>query len=269
MSDALSLTNAPFLSLSVPRVTSLYALTLLAVTLYWWGRVWREGRAGRVPRVAWWSLPGLLLLLFAPILEQPTFFALGAFLLLLGEFWPRAYRRAPGRPGWWWPLLGGLLGAALLLSVTRSLEAQRPALAAALALLLGGGAGLASALSWPRRATPSTLPGWPRWVDVTVPEWPDLSLTLTGNGAELRNVSASALNVSGWSPARTNGWLLVRNTRGEPVRTLAAGEAAWLPIEAHASGVRVWYNVGDDQQEPRLFRADWTPPTQGQSRVLN
>lgn len=269
MPDALSLQD--FFSLTAPRITPLYALTLLLLTLYWWRRVAREGREGRVPRAAWWSVPGLVFMLFAPILEQPTFFGVGAFMLLFAEFWPGAYRRAQ-RLGWWWPALGALLGTALLVSVMRSTQSQRPALAASLALLLSGVAGLVSALAWPRSQPGSAaLPGWPRWMNVTVPEWPDLSVTLTGNGAELRNVSASPLNISGWSPARMNGWLTVRNTHGEPVHTLAAGESAWLPIGEHISGVRVWYQVNESSGEAqaRLFRADWTPAARQQERVLN
>lgn len=271
MSDALTLLSLPFFSVTAPRVTLLYALTLLLLTLYWWRRVTREGREGRGPRVAWINVPGLVFLVFAPILEQPTFFAVGAFLLLLGEFWPGAYRRA-SRPRWWWPALGVLLGAALLVSVVQSPQSQRLALGAALALLLAGVAGLLSTLAWPRpQPQPAPLPGWPRWRNVTVPDWPDLSVTLTRNGAELRNVSPSPLNVSGWSPARMNGWLTVRNSKGEPINTLEAGQSAWLPIGEHTSGVRVWYAVSEQNGEvqPRLFRADWTPTGQQANRLLN
>mgnify|MGYP000557160165 CR=1 FL=1 len=150
MPDALSLQD--FFSLTAPRITPLYALTLLLLTLYWWRRVAREGREGRVPRAAWWSVPGLVFMLFAPILEQPTFFGVGAFMLLFAEFWPGAYRRAQ-RPGWWWPALGALLGTALLVSVMRSTQSQRPALAASLALL-----GRVADRVHPRRAlTPGLL----------------------------------------------------------------------------------------------------------------
>lgn len=251
----------------IARVTGLYALLLLAIALYWLRRIYLETRQGRVPRAAWWGMPGLLLLLFAPILEQPTFFALGTFALLIAEFWSGAYRRAGLRPGWVWPLLGLLLGVLLLVSVTRRAEPQLLALATGVGLTLTGLAGLLIRFAWPRPsvAVPQV---WPRWAEVKVPEWPDLSVSLTSRGAELKNISKNSLFLSGWSPARVNGWLLVRDDHGHPLRTLAAGQTAFLPLNEYASGVRVWYRVSDHGQA-LLFRADWTPPRTQLERVLN
>lgn len=260
---------ATFFTLTVPRVSLLYALILLAITVYWWRQVWHHGRRAEAPRVAWWSVPGLLLLLFTPILEQPTFFALGAFALLVGQYWPWAYRRAERHPGWFWAVTFLLLGGALLFSVLRSGEVQRLAFAAALALLFSGGAMLVSALAWRTEKPVATPTTWPRWANVTVPEWPDLSITLTSQGAELKNVSKKPLAVSGWSPARSNSWLLVRDAQGHALRTLKVGETALLPLNDQASGVRVWYKTSGETQQ-RLFRADWTPARyQSQDRVLN
>ena len=78
---------------------------LLLLTLYWWRRVAREGREGRVPRAAWWSVPGLVFMLFAPILV-----AMMAVVLVTGVL--------PGMgvvvPTWSWLLLPF---AAVLLAV--------------------------------------------------------------------------------------------------------------------------------------------------------
>lgn len=259
-----------FLAFNAPGVTALYALTLALPLLYWWARVWRESRQERTPRHAWWSVPGLLLLLFAPIQEQPTFFALGAFALLFAEYWPRAYRSASTRPGWIWPTLGLGLGLLLLISAVYTGGTQKLVFVVALALLLVGMAALISALAWPIRRPAAPVNVWPRWANATVPEWPDLSVTLTAQGAELKNVSTRPLALSGWSPARLNGWLLVRDLHGQPLHTLSVGQTAFLPLGEQMDGIRVWYMPADDGQgQVRLFRADWTPQRYQQGRVLN
>ena len=47
------------------RLTAPYALTLALIAAYWLWRVAREARARWEPRVTWWAVPGLTLLLLA------------------------------------------------------------------------------------------------------------------------------------------------------------------------------------------------------------
>lgn len=256
---------------TLPGVSSLFALSLTLLAAYWLGRVWREARHGVRPGVAWWTVPGLLGLLLAPVLEVPALFGIGAGLLLLAEFWPLAYRRARTRPGWTWPLIAALLGVALgwsALDRSGPGDSQTLPLVTALTLLLCGLAGLLSSAAYPR-AQRGELGFLTRWGRSRVPEWPDLSVTLTPSGAQIRNVSRSALRLAGWSPRSVNGWLLVRDPQGQPLNTLRAGQSAFLPLAHHEGGVRVWYVPARGPQETLLFRADWTPVQAQGSRVLN
>lgn len=257
----------------LPGVSGLFGLSLLLLAAYWLGRVWREARHGWRPGAAWWTVPGLLGLLLAPVLEVPALFGMGAALLLLAEFWPLGYRRARRRPGWTWPLVAALLGAALGASALHQSASgtgadQTLPLVAALTLLQCGMAGLIASVAFPRTKR-SELGFRTRWEPNRVPEWPDLSVTLTERGAQIRNVSRSALRLAGWSPRSVNGWLLVRDPQGQPLNTLRAGQSAFLPLAHHEGGVRVWYVPVRGPQETRLFRADWTPVQAQGSRVLN
>ncbi|MDL2345807.1 hypothetical protein QOL99_16875, partial [Deinococcus sp. MIMF12] len=100
------------------------------------------------------------------------------------------------------------------------------------------------------------------------PEWPDLSLALTGRGARLTNVSDGPLWLAGWSPSGTNAWLRVRDDGGAPLNLLPSGGQATLPLRGWERGVRVWYVREAGSGPSQLFRADWTPPDAGE-RVLN
>lgn len=258
-----------FLLEHFPRLHFSYLLALLAVTLYLGVRLWREARQGRVPRVAWWNLPGLLALLYAPVQEQPTFFALGAFALLVAEYWPGAYRLARQRPGRWWPALGFSLGLALLVRAMQQPGVPHLIPFVGLTLLLAGGVQLLVSSGWrSQQGVAFTPPVWPRWAKVSTPDYPDLSITLTGNGAELKNISTTALALSGWSPNHLNAWLMIRDHQGDLLSTLKVGETALLPLNDTVSGVRVWYSAAG-RTEAQLFRADWTPAHQQGRRILN
>jgi len=251
------------------RITLAYGLALALIAGYWLWRVGREARNRWEPRVAWWAVPGLALLLLAPLLEVPALFGLGAALLLLAEFWPGAYRPARERPGWAWPLVG-LLSGLTLLGLIAVRGASEVALAAALTSLLAGVGGLLAWALFRARPASARLPGLEvRFARVQFPEWPDLSVTLTGRGARLVNVSGGPLRLAGWSPSGTNAWLRVRDEGGAPLNVLGAGQSAFLPLGQRTGGVRVWYLSGSRRSEPRLFRADWTPQAYADSRVLN
>ncbi|WP_291424735.1 hypothetical protein [Deinococcus sp.] len=259
------------------QATGLFVLTTLLPAAYWLLRVFREAEQRHVPAVAWWAAPGWVTLLFAGILAQPTFFALGAAALLLAEFWPAAYKPAALRPPALWAAFGTVLGLALLLvTLLQWLATPEPvALAAGLAASLAGLAGLLSSLGWrPEAARPQQAQHWARLARVSVPERPDLSLTLTNNGAQLRaelqNVSQHTLQLAGWSPVRinpVNAWLPFKNSAGQRVNTLRMGESTFLPLDEYDRGLRVWYVWADHQDQPLLFRADWQPPQR--DRVLN
>lgn len=265
----------------LPGVTWLYALALAALAVFWWVRVAREARRGRIPRQGWWFVPGLLSLLLAGPTELPALFGVGVALLLLAEFWPLAYvrpRRIPGhaperarRPRLGWPLFGLVGGFLLLSSALMAGEANLATVLSVVAALVAGVGGLLAATLLPRPARrPPNEPGFAlRWQTPLVPEWPELSLSLTGEGAQLTNTSPQSVRVAGWSPARTNAWLRLRTAEGTSLDTLPAGQSAYLPLQPHASGLRVWYVLSSDPQRPRLFRADWTPPVAQPQRVLN
>ncbi|GAA5502235.1 hypothetical protein Dxin01_01977 [Deinococcus xinjiangensis] len=248
----------------LPQVTLAYSLTLMLLAAYWLWRVGREARQGRVPRVAWWAVAGGLALLLAATLEVPALFGIGAAMLLLAEFWPAAYRPAPQRPALTWPLFGFVLGMVLIIADQQG----SLALVAGLALTVSGVAGILSYALWPA-PKPVRNSFDTRWSSFSVPEWPDLSLTLTGHGAELKNVSKRPLELAGWSPASINGWLRLRDRQGQIISTLPAGQSAFLPFPAQESGVRVWYTQSGKSNDALLFRADWVPAQQGVQRVLN
>lgn len=234
---------------------------------YWLLRVGREARLGWVPRVAWWSVPGITLLLFAPVLDVPALFGIGAALLLIAEFWPGAFAPSRQKPSPAWPLVGVALGAALTFSIVRAPDVNSVAVGAALTLLLLGTGGLLASVLYP---VARRVPGFGlRWQAVQSPDLPDLTVTLTEHGAQLRNVSRRTLNLAGWSPASVNGWLRLRDEGGQPLNTLRAGQTAFLPLDGQESGVRVWYVPAKTPGTPLLFRADWTPRVHANYRVLN
>ncbi|GAA5511605.1 hypothetical protein Dcar01_00316 [Deinococcus carri] len=249
------------------QVTPQYAVALALIAGYWLWRVAREAGRRLVPRVSWWTVPGLGLLWLTPVADVPALFGLGAALLLLAEFWPGAFRPARERPAWAWPLVGVLTGLALL-----ALDAARggteAAVVVALAALLAGLGGLSAAL-YRERPRSRTLGLEVRFAPVQLPEWPDLSVTLTERGAELVNVSGKPLRLAGWSPSGMNAWLRVRTEAGTPLNTLHAGQAAFLPLNERMGGVRVWYMPTHRRAGPCLFRADWTPQAYADQRVLN
>lgn len=250
------------------RITLPYGLALALIAGYWLGRVATEARARWVPHAAWWAVPGLLLLWLTPLADVPALFGLGAALLLLSEFWPGAFRPARVRPGWAWPLVGVLVGLAVL--GLAAFQGGAPvAITFALAALLAGLGGLLTARLY--RTRPPRRPAGleVRFGRVQLPEWPDLSVTLTERGARLVNVSGRPLRLAGWSPSGVNAWLRVRDEAGAPLNLLRAGQSAFLPLSERAGGVRVWYAPGQQPDQPRLFRADWTPPARADGRVLN
>ncbi|WP_291431469.1 hypothetical protein [Deinococcus sp.] len=278
-------------------LSPLLAVSLALLGAYWLLRVGRAARRGLRPRAAWWGVPGLLLMLLAPLLDVPALFGVGAGLLLLAEFLPAAFvpaapvdappTGAPDRNSWrsgpaWdrlgWPLVGLTLGAGLLLALRDPAHLNPLTLSVAAAALLMSGAGLLMAVVPAGR--PSARPGsaaagfdaharWQtRWNHAVTPEWPDLSITLSERGAHLRNVSGRPLRLAGWSPAGMNAWLSVRAVSGETVLELRDGQEALLPVTAQDRGVRVWY-APLRVEGAHLFRADWTPPADAAKRVLN
>ncbi len=259
----------------ITEITLPFALALGLIALYWLLRVAREARLGYLPRVAWWALPGLALLLLTPVLDVPALFGIGAAALLLAEFWPLPYRRAATRPSPAWPLVGVLSAVALMAAVLNAPTPQPLAFGAALGALLAGAAGLLGVALYPVRETgraaagrSSTLNFQARWHRTVTPEWPDLSVTLSERGAHLKNISRRPLLLAGWSPAGINAWYRVRGPDGRVLAELRAGQEALLPMNGRDSGVRVWYGP-DPSSDPHLFRADWTPTARADQRVLN
>lgn len=247
---------------------NVYGLVVVLIAVYWLWRVAAQARLGLRPAAAWWALPGLAALALAQALDVPALLGVGAALLLYAEFWPGAFRNNSGmRPGIGWPLVALVLGTALL--------SGPDSLAGLLGLLLGFGgvAGVLLSLFWPRRlpAAPPlrTLGFETRWNRAVTPEWPELSLSLTAQGARLRNESPRDLLLSGWSPAGINAWLPLRDHAGAGWKTLRAGQEAFLPLSGQESGVRVWYRPESPDAAPHLFRADWTPTAGSGERVLN
>lgn len=253
----------------ITEVTPGFALTLGLIALYWWVRVVRSARERMLPRVGWWAVPGLVLLLVTPLVDVPALFGVGLALLLLAEYWPGAYRYSQTRPGTAWPWVGVAVGAALWWSLIRTGQEQPGVAVTGLALLLAGMGGLLSSAFYPRAGQKPALGFQTRWNNTVTPDWPDLSVTLTASGAHLKNVSQQVLQVAGWSPARVNAWLPIRDAQGRLVSELRAGQEALLPVSELDSGVRVWYGKATVPGQPHLFKADWTPPARADQRVLN
>ncbi|MFK7601752.1 hypothetical protein ACI3L1_06025 [Deinococcus sp. SM5_A1] len=254
------------------EVSGLYALVIGLIALQWLLRTAREARLGYLPRVAWWAVPGLALLLLTPTLDVPALFGLGAAALLLAEYWPLPYRRVSARPSPAWPLVSVLIGAALAFGILQNQRPEPVAFVAALCALLAGMAGLLGVVLYPAKgAAAKTRPSLnfqTRWHRTVTPEWPDLSVTLSEQGAHLKNISKRPVRLAGWSPAGINAWYRVRGPDGEVLSELRAGQEALLPVGERDSGVRVWYGP-DKAQEAHLFRADWTPLGRADGRVLN
>lgn len=243
------------------------AVTLAVLAAYWLGRVIRAARSRLAPRVTYWAAPGLGALLLAPMLDVPALFGVGAGLMLLAEYWPHAFVPARTRPAPAWPLVVTVLGAGLGMNVLQG-RTDPWITAISAALLLAGLAGLLAAAAYrPWPVTPP-LTFASRWKTVTTPDWPELTVTLSEQGAHLRNVSGRALRMAGWSPAGLNAWYPVRTPAGEAVQELAAGQEALLPVHGHDHGVRVWYAPARGEAT-HLFRADWTPTAHAEDRVLN
>ncbi len=258
----------------LPEVTGLYAVFLGLIALQWLLRVGREARLGYLPRMAWWAVPGLALLLLTPTLDVPALFGLGAAALLLAEFWPLPYRRASARPAPAWPLVSVFIGLVLALSVLQTPSLEPVAFVTALSALLAGVAGLLGVTLFPAGGVAVAARNRPalnfqtRWHRTVTPEWPDLSVTLSEQGAHLRNISKRPVRLAGWSPAGINAWYRVRGPDGQVLSELRAGQEALLPVGERDSGVRVWYGPAKTQ-EAHLFRADWTPVGRADQRVLN
>ncbi|SMB91342.1 hypothetical protein [Deinococcus hopiensis] len=252
----------------IASITPAYALALGLIAGYWLLRVAWAARRRLTPHMAWWAVPGVALLWATPLTEADALFGLGAAMLLFAEFWPLAYRPARARPGWAWPTVGVVFGLAAL-SLAALHGSGGLSLALALTSSLAGLGGLLSAalfsLPAARRAPGLEL----RFAPVQLPEWPDLSVTVTERGAQLQNVSGQALWLAGWSPADLNAWLPVRTENGRRLNTLDRGQSAFLPLGEQHSGVRVWYVPARTPEQARLFRADWTPQRYAGTRVLN
>ncbi|MVN86053.1 hypothetical protein GO986_04670 [Deinococcus sp. HMF7620] len=245
--------------------TPLLLVTALIVG-YWLLRVGQAARRSLIPRAALWAVPGLALLLLAPVLDVPALFGLGAALLLLAEYWPAAFVPATRRLDTGWPLVGLLVGGGATVSAWRGGDAVLLAVVGTVLLLSVGG--LLSAALFRAPASRAPLGFGSRWKTPVTPPWPELSVTLSERGAHLRNVSGGRLRVAGWSPAGVNAWYRVRTETGEALAELAAGQEAVLPVSVYDSGVRVWYAPARTQAT-HLFRADWTPPAYAEHRVLN
>lgn len=262
---------APPWLFSVVQGNGLYAMVIGLMALYLALRAAREARLGYLPRVAWWAVPGLGLLLLTPTLDVPALFGMGAALLLLAEFWPYAYRRAPSRPRPAWPLVMILIGAALAWSVAQIGRPEPVAVVAAMCALLSGVLGLLGVVLYPAgkaKTTATPLNFQTRWHRTLTPEWPDLSVTLSEQGAHIRNISKRPVRLAGWSPAGINAWYRVRGPDGQVLSELRVGQEVLLPVGERDSGVRVWYGP-DKAQDAYLFRADWTPVGRADQRVLN
>lgn len=266
-------------------LTPLYAVTLGLIAAYWWGRVWREARVGYAPRVAWWAVPGLGALLLAPLLDVPALFGVGAALLLLAEFWPAAFTPARRRGPEWervgWAVVGVVLAGTLVLSPGPLGPQDLFTGVTGLLVLVACVGVLFAVLGQPRtvgqertqrgRVPPLKSVGFTtRWAEAVSPAWPELSVTLTGDGAQLKNVSPRPLLLAGWSPAGVNAWMRPRRPDGTLAEVLEAGEEVFVPLGPTDRGVRVWYRPERPDAPPHLFRADWVPARPaGGERVLN
>lgn len=239
------------------------------LALYWLARVAFAARRRQRPAVSWWSIPGLLLLLLAPLLEVPALFGLGAALLLLAEWWPRAFVPVRRRPAWAWGLGPSLLGVAALLTQ----PATFLSLCGGAALALWGLAWLLAGLLWrPVRPPAVWLPPSSfgkvesptfgtavRWQPRQQPDPPELSVTLGPGWLLLHNESGQALHLRGWTPANRNAFLALD-------RALPSRAEYRLRRDPAQSGVRVWYTPAGSR-EVRVLHADWQEPAP--ERTLN
>lgn len=262
----MSFDPSPLASLSLP-----YAGIVGLITLYWLGRVALQARQGKVINVAWWAVAGILALLFTSVLDLPALFGIAAFLLLLAEFWPLAYKKAEHKPRATWFFLAVFFGFLGAISIVFSGILSLTTLFATFAALLVGIAGLLMVVLFaePKLAPqPVSLGFQHRWQKSVQPEWPDLSVTLTSNGTYLKNISNSDLYLAGWSPRGVNAWLQAHNAQGEIVKELLVQQEVVLPIGEHDLGVLVWYAM-PASNKILLFRAEWLPRSQENERLIN
>ncbi|MDO4264327.1 MAG: hypothetical protein Q4C67_09015 [Deinococcus sp.] len=233
------------------------------LALYWLVRVARAAQRRQGPAVSLWSVPGLMLLLLAPLLEVPALFGLGAALLLAADWWPHAFRPAPQRPAWAWGLVLAVLGGGALLAQTPTFLT----LCGGMVLALWGLAGLISGLLWRpagrRTATwlppsglgkqePPTFGTGVRWQARRRPDPPELSVTLGQGYLLLHNESRQTLHLRGWTPAHRNAFLALD-------RALPPAAEHRLNRSPGQGGVRVWYTPAGSP-EVRVLHADWQEP---------
>jgi len=247
-----------------------YLLALVALSVQWLLAVWRRARGGERPTLAYLAAPGLAALLGAPVLDAAPMFGLGAALIVIAAYWPRAYAPAPVTHYAVARRRGGVLvlGLAVLGAAVQGF-APPPlfwVMWAGLVLL-----SLGHLLGSGRKPLPrSAVPGLAlRFGPLTSPAWPDFELRVEGEYARLQNVSSSRLLLAGWSPSGENGWLRPQDAHGKVLSVLPTGGTALLsPWPAGQSGVRVWYVRQNEPEVALVFRADWTP-IGSPHRVLN
>lgn len=255
------------------RLNLWFIAALGVLVLYWLGRIAFAARQRKRPGPALWSVAGLLSLLLAPLTEVPALFGLGAAVLLLADWWPRAFVATGQRPRWGWGLMLVLVGAGVL-AVTKLTYLS---LMLGGALTLGGLAWLLSGLLWPTQRPisegwwlpPSSLgklqaptfgSEW-RWQPQWQPDPPDLSLSLGQGYLLLHNSSGQTVHLRGWSPTHRNTFLAL-DTR------LPAAAQQRLSREPQQQGVRVWYTM-EGQSGVRVLRTDWLEGEAGGERTLN
>ncbi|GHF99954.1 hypothetical protein GCM10017783_10020 [Deinococcus piscis] len=259
------LLTTPFLE----RLNLWFVAAWAVLALYWLTRVGLAARQRQRPAVSWWSIPGLLLLLLAPLLEVPVLFGLGAAVLLLAEWWPRAFVPVWQRTAWGWGLVPIALGGAALLAQPVTFLS----LCGGLALALWGLAHLLGGLLWlPPRPPSGWLPASSlgkvesptfgtavRWQPRHRPDPPELSVALGPGYLTLRNESGQTVQLRGWTPAHRNAFLALD-------RALAPRAEHRLRRDPAQQGVRVWYTA-DGSRDVRVLHADWQEPTP--ERTLN
>lgn len=251
-------------------LTPLYAATLLPLLLYWFVRIGLEARKRRVMRANWWFLAGWSLLWLSPVLATPVLFGIGAAVMLIAEYVPNAFRPKFSRPDWHWALVGVLIGLGLLWQ-NRFAQAEDIAPFIGMMVFVAGFAALLMAAFYPQPARSTPTPSLDlrgRFGPVQTPEPPEWSIELTPNGVALTNNSAAPLWLAGWSPAFENAWLPAQSSTGRALERVAPGEMAFLPLPAHAGGLRLRY--APSPTDPlRLFRANWHARAAHEPRVLN
>lgn len=256
---------SPFLE----RLNLWFVAACAVLALHWLVRVGLAARRRQRPAVSWWSVPGLVLLPLAPLLEVPVLFGLGAALLLLADWWPRAFVPVRQRPAWAWGLVLTVLGGGAWLAQPMTFLS----LGLGLALPLCGLAQLLGGLLW---RAPQPQAGWlppsglgkvesptfgtsVRWRPRVRPDPPELSVALGPGYLTLRNESGEAVQLRGWSPAHRNAFLALD-------RALAPRAEHRLRRDPAQRGVRVWYTA-ERSREVRVLHADWQEPAP--ERTLN